>query len=250
MRSRKIGMPVPPYLWAKGLIDDSEWVNAYIMSVLNWPHSCTLTAKEKHLIGLGKAVAYLWEPGVLIHVDQALSAGANEAEINDAIRISSLIIGLADLDYTLQQLNFEYQDHAKSFGYTNQINLPAKMLAFLDFDPKWFQDFLTTIKIIFQKTSLEERLQNLLCLAVSAVKGWKHGIQVFSERALKNGATSSEVTQVIASVFKTAVSTSMQVGFRYPCYTPDMSKYRLIIDSYMKSRAKYGEKNLDFDSML
>jgi len=253
MSSKKSGMPAPPYLWAEGLLDDAEWVNSYIKSVLSWPENCTLTTKERHLIGLGKAIAYLWEPGVLIHIDQALNAGANLREVNDTIRVSAVTAGLADLDYALQQLN------NLGLSYPNQKNkardrcgmpLSKNIIAFLGWDERLSENFVNTVKILFEKTALEARLQQLVCLAVSSVKGWGHGIKVHSKLAAKAGATREEIVYVVVSVFKTSVSTSMQVGFRYPCYTPDMSKYRLIYDSYVRSRSRAGVKQLDFESLL
>lgn len=253
MRNKKVGMPSPPYLWAEGLLDDDEWINAYIGAVLSWPKSCSLTVKERHLIGLGKAIAYLWEPGVLIHIDQALKSDATLREVNDAVRVAAVTAGLADLDNLLRQLDVDvcpiYSDSPLNLELGN-IRLPAKMTALLNFDQQWFQDFLTTVGVVFRKTSLDKRTQYLICLAVSAVKRWTYGVKVFSELAAEVGATRSEVVQVIASVFKTAVSTSMQVGFRYPCYTPDMNRYRLICDSYRRSRGETGAKQLDQKSML
>jgi len=253
MQNKKSGMPAPPYLWAEGLLDDSEWVNSYIKSVLSWSESCTLTTKERHIIGLGKAIAYLWEPGVLIHIDQALKSGANLREVNDTIRVSAITAGLADLDFALQQLNSLGLNHPNQKEKTNDrcaIPLSKNIITFLSWDEKLFENFLKTVRIIFEKTALEARLQQLVCLAVSSVKGWKHGIRVHSKLAAKAGATREEIMHVVVSVFKTGVSTSMQVGFRYPCYTPDMSKYRLIYDSYVRSRAKAGVKQLEFESML
>jgi AhpD family alkylhydroperoxidase len=252
MQSKKSEMPAPPYLWAKGLLDNLEWVDSYIKSVLSWPNNCTLTIKERHLIGLGKAVAYLWEPGVLIHLDQALNSGADLKEVNDTIRVAAITAGLADLDNALQQLSssgLRYIGKKKAKARYD-IPLPKNIIDFLAFDQELLESFLNTVRIIFEKTSLEARLQQLICLAVSSIKSWKHGVEVHSKLAAEAGATQEEIIYVVVSVFKTRVSIAMQVGFRYPCYTPDMSKYRLIYDSYVKSRSKAGVKQFEPESLL
>jgi alkylhydroperoxidase/carboxymuconolactone decarboxylase family protein YurZ len=249
-----VGMPAPSYIHEEGMLNDSDWLESYIRSVLMWPQDCKFDLKTRHLIGLAKAIAYFWEPGVLIHVDQALANGASRKEITDTIRIASVTVGLADLENSLKTIcemkliNSNYKFSQKESEIFSKVFKDAeKTLVFLSQihksnfqikDNKWLSLLYKTSRILYKKTELDSKTQQFICIAVSAIRHWVQGLHIFGRNAIRKGASEKEISDVVNSTFKTGTSTSMQVGFRCPCFVPDMKKYVTIADHYLNSRLK------------
>jgi alkylhydroperoxidase/carboxymuconolactone decarboxylase family protein YurZ len=106
-------------------------------------------------------------------------------------------------------------------------------------DPKWFLELLTAASPAYdtKSTVLESRVRSLVCLAAASVMGWKEGIQLYSATSRRFGATKGQVSDVIRSVFKTAVSNAVAAGFRTPCHVPDLSRYRTMLRAYVRKSA-------------
>lgn len=237
-------LPLPDYFSAKGMLLDQRWVEAYISTVLQWPEACTLSTRERQLVGLAKSVAFSWEPGILNHTDLALRTGSSPEAISEVLKASSAAIGLALLDRALRALPSTTPDLSarrvlKPIGmYFGVIPSCFKRKVVLE-DREWLKGLVVVSQPACDTRPgiIPPRLRALVCLAVAAVLGWEDGIHLYGRAARRFGATGGEISDVTKSVFKTAVSNAMAAGFRTPCHIPRLEEYRTILSAYVEGGA-------------
>jgi AhpD family alkylhydroperoxidase len=243
-RLRKSGK-VPEIYRVRAFADNAKWLKLVDKYIFRWPESCSLDEKTKELVGLAKSIAYRWEPGVLTNIEGALEAGASSDEITEAILAASTVSGLADVERALdaspaqltrarsspssnmnRRVRKIYDDARKTIGSIPEIYTSKLMNENSD----WLVAIYRSAKIQYNPGPLGRRTKALVCLAASAAKGWGRGIREHSSLALKSGATMREITDVLASVYKTAASIGIQVGFGVPCSIPENHGLKLIRD--------------------
>lgn len=241
---RATTLPLPEYFAARGMLRDNRWVEAYISTVLQWPKTCTLSSQDRQLVGLAKALAFSWEPGILNHTDLALRSGSSPEVVSEVLRAASVTIGLAQLDRTIRTLPAGRLDRQARgdlkpvrdyFGVIPPLFKRAIVLG----DRRWLERFITVSMPAYNQGQdlIRPRLRALVCLAAAAVAGWGDGIRLYGLAARRFGATGDEVSDVTKSVFKTAVSNAMALGFRTPCHIPRLEKYRTILSAYVETGA-------------
>jgi alkylhydroperoxidase/carboxymuconolactone decarboxylase family protein YurZ len=237
-------LPLPEYFAASGMLRDRDWVESYISMVLQWPKSCTIPTNERHLIGLAKALAFAWEPGILNHTDLALATGFRTSQVNEAIKAASATLGLAELDRATAALGRMKRGKIDRVVLKPVANFFGAVPPFLRHrmvieDRKWFRSLLTVARPAYdtEETLLDPRLRALICLAASAVVGWGDGTYLYSAAAKRFGASEKDTSDVIRSVFKTTVSNAMASGFRTPCHVPNLKKYRTLLKAYVENGA-------------
>ena len=243
---------VPEIYRVKGLADNASWLRLVHDSIFQWPPSCSLDEKTKELVGLAKSIAYLWEPGVLTNIEGALEAGAASDEIVETILVASTVSGLADVETVLRaasaqltevgsarsadtnrQIEEIHDDARKSIGSIPELYTAKLMVENAD----WLAAIHRSTKIQYSPGILDRRTKALVCLAASAAKGWDRGIREHFSLALKSGATMREITDVLVSVYKTAASIGIQVGFGVPCSIPGIHGFKLLRDYYSKQKS-------------
>jgi alkylhydroperoxidase/carboxymuconolactone decarboxylase family protein YurZ len=250
---------VPEIYRVKALADNPPWLRVLHNSVFQWPQGCALDEKTKELVGLGKSIGHLWEPGVLTNIEGAIDAGATPKEITETILIASAVVGLADLDHAFRAAHFEiigngaaqiipdvsvhrvYDDALATMGKVPELY----RFKILTENPDWLKAIHESAKIRYTNEVLERKAKALICLGASAAKRWDRGIEEHLEFALECGATPREIADVLCSTYKTAVSIGVQTGFSVPCSIPEMSGFRLLRDYYSKpnSSARSKQKN-------
>jgi alkylhydroperoxidase/carboxymuconolactone decarboxylase family protein YurZ len=240
---------VPEIYRVKALADNPDWLNLLHNSIFRWPPLCSLDEKTKELVGIAKSIAYLWEPGVLTNIEGALDGGATSDEITETILVASTISGFANAEKVISAVPAQltkpslrrslqearearriHDDARKTTGSVPALYRSRLMLANVD----WLAAIHRSTKILYSHERLDPRSKALIRLAASAAKGWERGIQEHSRLALKSGATMREITDVLASVYKTTASIAIQVGFGVPCSIPENQGYKLLRDHYSK----------------
>jgi alkylhydroperoxidase/carboxymuconolactone decarboxylase family protein YurZ len=249
---RKSGS-VPEIYQVKALADNPTWLRLLNGTVFQWPKRCALDEKTKELVGLAKSIGHLWEPGILTNIEGAIEAGATSEEITEAILLASIVIGLADLDHALRAGHFEtiMDDSAKTVAefdasvqgvYDDAMAKMERVPELYQFrilaeNADWLKLIHESAKIRYTHGVLGRKTKALICLGASAAKRWDRGIEEHLEYALKSGATSREIADVLISTYKTAVSIGVQAGFSVPCSIPEMNGFKLLKDYYSESSA-------------
>ena len=242
---------VPEIYRVRAFADNAKWLKLVDKYIFRWPQSCSLDEKTKELVGLAKSIAYLWEPGVLTNIEGALEGGAASDELVETILVASTISGLADVERALcvgsaqltgagsdpsadmdRQIQEIHDDARKTIGSIPEIYTAKLMIENAD----WLVAIHRSTKIEYSPGALDRRTKALVCLAASAAKGWDRGIREHSSLALKSGATMREITDVLASVYKTAASIGIQIGFGVPCSIPEIPGFKLLRDYYSKQK--------------
>jgi AhpD family alkylhydroperoxidase len=244
---------VPEIYRVRALADNTDWLKLLDKCIFRWPQSCSLDEKTKELIGLAKSIAFFWEPGVLTNIEGALEAGATSSEITEAILVASTVSGLANVEAILLTASAQltgvgsvsstnpdgpiqelYDDARKIMGLVPEFYRTKLMVE----NPDWLAAIHQSTKIQYSEEILDRRTKALVCLAASAAKGWDRGVREHSSLALKSGATIREITDVLASVYKTTASISIQVGFGVPCSIPEIQGFKLLRDYYSKRKSR------------
>ena len=241
----KDSLPLPDYFGARGMLSDDDWTQSYISLVLQWPKSCQIPSRERHLIGLAKALAFAWEPGILNHTDLALRMDYSPEQIAEVVKAASVTLGLARLASVSEPLGkSERLDQRRVralsgvkhyFGVIPELFRRRLLLE----DGEWLDELLAVAKPAWDEGDrvLDPKLRALVCLAVSACSGWSEGTKLYSRAARRMGATEKDTGDVIRSAFKTTVSNTMAAGFRTPCHIPSLEKYQTILSAYASKGA-------------
>jgi alkylhydroperoxidase/carboxymuconolactone decarboxylase family protein YurZ len=254
-QDEKAQLPPPGYFSAKGMLRDQEWVESYFSTVLQWPRTCTISLQDRPLLGLAKAVAFSWEPGVLNHTDLALRTGSTPDQITEVIKASSATIGLARLEVSAKAVEKTKRSRRARFTPRLERALKPVRAYYLTVpscfkyeivveDSEWFVNLLTVTRPAFDMSSdvLEPRVRSLVCLAAAGVVGWQEGVKLYSAASGRFGARRREIADVVKSVFKTSVSNAVSSGFRTPCHIPDLRGYRTILRAYFEKGALANRK--------
>jgi alkylhydroperoxidase/carboxymuconolactone decarboxylase family protein YurZ len=237
-------LPIPDYFSAKGMLRDQNWIEAYISTVLQWPKSCRLSVRDRQLIGLAKSLAFSWEPGILNHTDLALRTGSSPEQVSEVLKTTAMTVGLAQLDRAIQGL-----PKARLRGPTLEALKPIeeyfgemprcfRSRVVLE-DRQWLEQLLQVSQPAYDARPdvIDPHVRALVCLAAAAVLGWEDGIRLYGIAAKRFGARDGEISDVVKSVFKTAVSNAMAEGFRVPCHIPRLEEYRTILSAYAEKGA-------------
>jgi alkylhydroperoxidase/carboxymuconolactone decarboxylase family protein YurZ len=253
-KGRKDLLPSPDYFSAKGILRDSDWVEAYVATVLQWPKGCRISLKDRQLIGLAKSLAFSWEPGILNHTDLAINTGSTPEQVTEVIKAVAASMGLASLDraastfgtYSMaavRKLDLSVKGTLKPVeDYFGTLPRCFRHKAVVE-EPAWLADVVTVAKPAFDSSEgiVEPRVRALVCLAAASVVGWSEGIQLYSRAAMKFGSTDKQAKDVVRSVFKTTVSNAMAAGFRTPCHIPKLDGYRTMVRAFVEKGALTGK---------
>jgi len=222
------------------MLGDDEWTRSYVSLVLQWPKSCGIPSRERHLIGLSKALAFGWEPGILNHTDLALRMEYSPEQVAEALKATSVALGLARLSGAAGSARVAKMDPAVTKALTDVKNffgtVPSCFRRELVVEDRgWLNDLLRVARPGWdiRDGTLDPRLRALICLAACASVGWAEGIKLYRKAAVRLGAREKDAADVIRSVFKTAVSNSMAAGFRTPCHIPNLEEYQTILSAYV-----------------
>ena len=250
---------IPEVYRVKALADNPRLLKLLHDSIFmnGWPESCALDKRTQRLLGLAKSIAHLWEPGVVHNIEGALQCGATSEQITETILVSSMVLGLADADSAFRassrnwnesnlieetavvdrEVRRVYDDAKKNFGSVPELYRRKCLVE----NPDWLVKIHSSANMRYTSGPLDQKTKALICLAASAAKQWEEGIHEHLRFALRSGATSKEIADVLSSTYKTAASTGVLLGFSVPC-VPEIPGFKVLYDYYVKRRSRSSQR--------
>ena len=219
--------------WSKGwdpLLDMSpDYFAAYAkLSSVPWTAG-TLDPKIKEFlyIAIDASTTHMFEPGLRIHIRNALRYGATQDEIMEVLQITSSI-GVHTVTESVPLL----LDAMKATGHAlPSPDLDARRKALKDafvanrgywspmwdsvlaLDPDYFEAYLDFSSVPWKHGVLEPKVKEMIYIAVDAATThlYNPGTRIHMENALRHGATPAELMEVLALVSVLGVH-AMAVG--------------------------------------
>ncbi|MCC7347454.1 MAG: carboxymuconolactone decarboxylase family protein [Variibacter sp.] len=203
--------------WDGLLTLSPDFFEAYLnFSSIPWK-SGPLAPKIKELIyiAIDASTTHLYEPGLRIHIKNALKYGASKEEIMEVLQLTSVLgmhtctMGVpllvdelkqggkgGDVEESLkdpkrQQLKAEFMQNR---GYWNEF-----WDSLLALDPAFFQAYLRFSSIPWQSGPLEPKVKEFIYIAIDAATThlYEPGLRIHYKNALKYGATKEELMEVL-----------------------------------------------------
>ncbi|MCL4188074.1 MAG: carboxymuconolactone decarboxylase family protein [Rhodobacteraceae bacterium] len=171
--------------------------------------------KEFIYIAIDASTTHLYEPGLRIHIENALKYGATKEEILEVLQLTSVLgmhtctMGVpalieelkeagqgGDLDALLadperQRLKEEF---IRNRGYWSDF-----WDGLLILDPAFFQTYLRFSSIPWKSGPLEPKVKEFIYIAIDAATThlYEPGLRIHYRNALKYGATKEELMEVL-----------------------------------------------------
>jgi alkylhydroperoxidase/carboxymuconolactone decarboxylase family protein YurZ len=204
--------------WAKiwdGLLElDPEFLEKYLaFSAVPWKQG-PLEPKVKELIyiAIDAATTHLYEPGIRVHMQNALKHGATKEEIMEVLELTSVLgihtctvsvpILLSELEGLGKpvptELNERQQKLKEQFikerGYWAEI-----WDGLLRLNPDFLEKYLAFSAVPWKQGPLEPKIKELIYVAIDAATThlYEPGIRVHMQNALRYGATAEEIMEVL-----------------------------------------------------
>ena len=201
-------------MW-EGLLElDEDFFEAYTnFSSVPWRKGpLDPKIKEFIYIAVDAAATHLYEPGIRLHVKQALSYGATAQEIMEVLELTATLgihactigvpILLEELEASGQTLSHEFDerqlelraDFERKRGYWNDFWNEMLIL-----DADFFESYIHFSSVPWLSGPLEPKVKELIYTAfdVSATHLYVSGLRQHIRNALDYGATREEVLEVI-----------------------------------------------------
>ncbi len=221
--------------WSRGwdpLLDMApDYFAAYAkLSSVPWTTG-TLSPKIKELlyIAIDSSTTHMFEPGLRIHIRNALSHGATRDEIMEVFQLTSSIgvhtvtMGVPALLDAMRAGGFAADIQSADLT-PRQRDLKAAFIAargywselwdgVLTLSPDYFEAYAEFSSVPWKHGTLEPKIKELVYIAIDAATThlYEPGIRIHMENALKCGATPAEIMEVLALTSVLGVHT-MAVG--------------------------------------
>jgi alkylhydroperoxidase/carboxymuconolactone decarboxylase family protein YurZ len=207
-------------LWDDLLRLDPDFFEAYLnFSAAPWRHGpLPPKIKEFIYIAVDAATTHLYEPGVRIHIRNALRHGASQEEIGEVLQLAaaagihSCTLGAPILLDEMRQAGMDGGFEAgplsprqealkRAFteirGYWNPI-----WDGLLRLSPEFFAAYLQLSSVPWRGGPLEPKVKELVYIAVAAATTqlYEPGLRIHIRKALRDGASESEILEVLELV--------------------------------------------------
>jgi alkylhydroperoxidase/carboxymuconolactone decarboxylase family protein YurZ len=215
--------------WSRGwdpLLDIApDYFEAYAkLSSVPWKTG-TLSPKVKELlyIAIDSATTHMYEPGLRVHIRNALRHGATRDEIMEVYQLTSSIgvhsvtMGVPVLLDVMKKTGAEAatqpltprQEKLKAAFIANRGYWSALWDGVLTLSPDYFEAYAEFSSVPWKTGTLEPKIKELVYVAVDASTThlYEPGARVHMENALKHGATPEEIMEVLALVSVLGVHT-------------------------------------------
>ena len=213
-----------------GLLDlDPDFFAAYLdFSSVPWRHG-TLAPKIKELmyIAVDASTTHLYEPGLRIHIRNALRHGATKEEILEVYELAS-VLGIHTLTVGVPALLGELKAAGKPVEATPLTNRQEALKRefvqnrgywsplwddLLRLDPDFFAAYVEFSSVPWKNGTLEPKVKEFVYIAIDAATThlYEPGIRIHMRNALKHGATPQEILEVLELVSAIGVH-SITVG--------------------------------------
>jgi alkylhydroperoxidase/carboxymuconolactone decarboxylase family protein YurZ len=216
--------------WSRGwdpLLDIApDYFEAYAkLSSVPWKTG-TLSPKVKELlyIAIDASTTHMYEPGLRVHIRNALRHGATRDEIMEVYQLTSSIgvhtvtMGVPALlevmrrtgndDVTTKPLT-ERQEKLKAAFIAHRGYWSPLWDGVLALSPDYFEAYSEFSSVPWKTGTLEPKIRELVYVAVDAATThlYEPGTRIHMENALKLGATAAEIMEVLALVSVLGVHT-------------------------------------------
>jgi alkylhydroperoxidase/carboxymuconolactone decarboxylase family protein YurZ len=216
--------------WSRGwdpLLDIApDYFEAYAkLSSVPWK-SATLSPKVKELlyIAIDSSTTHMYEPGLRVHIRNALRHGATRDEIMEVYQLTSSIgvhavtMGVPALLDVMQQSGMTdvtsgpltpRQEKLKAAFIANRGYWSPLWDGVLALSPDFFEAYGEFSSVPWKTGTLEPKIRELVYIAVDAAAThlYEPGTRIHMENALRLGATPEEIMEVLALVSVLGVHT-------------------------------------------
>jgi alkylhydroperoxidase/carboxymuconolactone decarboxylase family protein YurZ len=209
--------------WSRGwdpLLDLApDYFEAYAqLSSVPWTTG-TLSPRFRELIyiAIDSSTTHLYEPGLRVHIRNALRHGATRDEIMEVYQLTSVLgvhtvtTGVPALLAAMRALDHPDADIAQRTPNAEQERLKAAFIAargywsplwdqVLALSPEYFAAYSAFSSVPWKTGTLEPKLRELIYVAIDAATThlYEPGIRIHMENALRLGATPHEIMEVLA----------------------------------------------------
>jgi alkylhydroperoxidase/carboxymuconolactone decarboxylase family protein YurZ len=209
-----------------------EYFAAYAkLSSVPWKSNSVLSSKVKELlyIAIDSSTTHMYEPGLRIHIRNALGYGATRDEIMEVFQLTSVLgvhtmtMGVPALldamraagrggDIETGELSPEQKrmkaDFIAARGYWSEM-----WDGVLTLSPDYFEAYSEFSAVPWKHGTLEPKIKEFIYIAIDSATThlYEPGTRIHMENALKLGATPTEIMEVLALTSVLGVHT-MAVG--------------------------------------
>ena len=218
--------------WSRGwdpLLDLApDYFAAYAkLSSVPWTKDSLLSPKVKELlyIAIDSSTTHMYEPGLRVHIRNALRHGATRDEIMEVYQLTSAIgvhtvtMGVPALIETMRKMGRGSEVAAAKLT-PRQEKLKADFIAnrgfwselvegILTLSPDYFEAYGEFSSVPWKTGSLEPKVREFIYIAnnVSTTHLYEPGAKIHMENALRLGASPAEIMEVLALVSVLGVHT-------------------------------------------
>jgi alkylhydroperoxidase/carboxymuconolactone decarboxylase family protein YurZ len=204
-------------LWDGVLKLDPDYFEAFMQfSAVPWQHGpLEPKVKEFIYIAIDAATTHLYEPGIRIHVENALAHGATVQEIMEVYELTS-VLGIHTTTVGVPILLEELAARGDGPDLANR-ELPQREAALkeefirvrgywselwdgvLALDPGFFEAYFRFSAVPFEKGVLDGKIREFIYIAIDASTThlFEPGIRIHIRNALAHGATAAEIMEVL-----------------------------------------------------
>jgi len=201
--------------WNGLLTLSPDFFKAYLeFSTIPW-RSGPLAPKVKEFIyiAIDAATTHLYEPGLRIHIQNALRYGATKEEIMEVYQLTS-VLGMHTCTMGVPALLDELRTAGRGAELEGelspeQLDLKARFTenrgywnpfwdGLLRLDPRFFKAYLEFSTIPWKSGPLEPKVKEFIYIAIDAATThlYEPGLRIHIQNALKYGATKEEIMEV------------------------------------------------------
>ncbi|MFG1299694.1 carboxymuconolactone decarboxylase family protein [Xanthobacter sp. V3C-3] len=201
--------------WDGLLTLSPEFFEAYrTFSSIPWKHG-PLEPKVKELIyiAIDAATTHLYEPGLRIHIQNALKYGAMKEEIMEVYQLTS-VLGMHTCTMGVPVLMDELTAAGRGAELEGELSGPQQELkarfmenrgywnpfwdGLLKLDPRFFAAYLEFSSTPWKTGPLEPKVKEFIYIAIDASTThlYEPGLRIHIQNALKYGATKEEIMEV------------------------------------------------------
>ena len=194
-----------------------DYFEAYAkLSSVPWKNG-TLSPKVKELIyiAIDSSTTHMYEPGLRVHIRNALRYGATRDEIMEVYQLTS-VLGVHTITMGVPILRDVMQAAGRGAEVATQALTPrqeklkAEFIAnrgywsdlwdsVLALSPDYFEAYAAFSSVPWKTGTLEPKVRELIYVAIDAATThlYEPGTRVHMENALKQGATPQEIMEVL-----------------------------------------------------
>jgi alkylhydroperoxidase/carboxymuconolactone decarboxylase family protein YurZ len=201
------------------------------LSSIPWKPGSTLSPKVKELlyIAIDSSTTHMYEPGLRIHIRNALGHGATRDEIMEVFQLTSsigahtVLMGVPHLLDAMRGAGREHEIQSSALTPRQQELKAAFITArgywsemwdgVLTLSPDYFEAYAEFSSVPWKHGTLEPKIKEFVYIAIDTATThlYEPGTRIHMANALKHGATPAEIMEVLALTSVLGVHT-MAVG--------------------------------------